>query len=171
MKKIILLLSTLALGVTMHAGSYQYSTTLFRPDDKQGDPDDMFDLDHHYAYTWGISSAVSGSGLNSYSGLKNQLGVNTGWSIDSVTLTFKDIWDWVVEPNDRLWVNLLDTNYTGNSNKDLKKGVKTFQDNADDIESNQAGSNYFNNKGTALSTWTASNGTSGSGGYWTDPNG
>ena len=76
-----------------------------------------------------------------------------------------------MEPNDRLWVNLLDTNYTGNSNKDLKKGVKTFQDNANDVESTQAASNYFNNKGTALSSWTASNGTSGTGGYWTDPNG
>jgi hypothetical protein len=143
----------------MHAGSYQYSTTLFRPDDKDGDPDDMFDLDHHYAYTWGITSAVSDKGLNTYTGLKNQLKVGSGWSVDCVTLTFKDIWDWVVEPNDRLWVNLLDTDYTSaHSGKDLKKGVTTFYDNADDIESNLPGSNYFNNKGTSL-------------GYWTDPNG
>lgn len=171
MKKIILLLCTLSLCVATHAAGYAYSTTIFRPDDKEGDRDDMFDLDHHYAYTWGISTAVTGNGLNTYSGLKDQLKVGSGWSIDSVTLTFKDIWDWVVEPNDRLWVNLLDTNYTGNSNKDLKKGVRAFQDNADDIESTAAGANYFNNKGTALSSWTASNGTSGTGGYWTDPNG
>jgi hypothetical protein len=132
---------------------------LFRPDDKEGDTDDMFDLDHHYAYTWGITDAVSGTGLNTYSGLKNQLAVGSGWSIDSVTLTFKDIWDWVVEPNDRLWVNLLDTDYTtAHYGKDLIKGVTSFEDNADDIESNLPGSNYFNNKGTAL-------------GYWTDPNG
>jgi len=127
MKKILLLLSILALCVTTHAGSYQYSTTVFRPDDKNGDdPDDVFDLDHHYAYTWGIADAAIDS-PNTYSGLKNQLAGGSGWSIDSVKLTFKDIWDWVVEPNDRLWVNLLDTDYTtAHSGKDLIKGVTSF---------------------------------------------
>jgi len=118
----------------------QASTYAFRPNDGQGDPDDVFDLDHHYAYTWGISGAT-------YDTFKAELG--HGSAITSATLTFYNIWDWINEPNDRLWVNLLDK---------PKKGVKTFADNADDIESTLPGSNYFNNQGTSL-------------GYWTDPNG
>jgi len=173
MKKILTFLCVLALTVSVHAaGMYQYTTTVFRPDDKEGDTDDMFDLDHHYAYTWGITAAVNQSGWGTYGNLKNQLQGGSGVTVQSVTLTFKDIWDWTVEPNDRLWVNMLDTEYDSqHSGKDLKKGVTSITDNADDVESTAPGSNYFNNKGTALSNWSASNGTSGTGGYWTDPKG
>lgn len=172
MKKLFFLFACSVLCLGAQAASYSTTTFVFRPDDKDGDPDDMFDLDHHYAYTWGITNTISSTGQTTYSNLKNQLTLGSGWYIESATITFKDIWDWVVEPNDRLWVNLLDTDYTtSHSGKDLKKGVTSIMDNADDIESTSPGSNYFNNQGTALSSWTASNGTSGTGGYWTDPNG
>lgn len=162
MKKISVVLGALLLCVTAQAVGYAYNTTLFRPGATKNSE---FELDHHYAYTWGISSAASYS-EHTYTELKGQL--KSGWSIDCVTLTFEDIWDWKIEAYDRLWVNLLDTDYKGNSSKDLKKGVKAIEDNAGDNDN----TNYFtNSKNTPLSNWTASNGTSGSGGYWTDPNG
>ena len=155
MKKFLPFLSTLLLCVTAYGGSYAYSETVFRPGSSKNSE---FELDHHYAYTWGISAAASYS-QNTYSDLKNQLKVGSGWSIECVTLTFEDIWDWVIEPNDRLWVNLVDTDYKGGSSKDLKKGVNEFYDNADDIESTNPGTNYFNNsKTTSLGYWTDVNG-------------
>lgn len=172
MKKISLLVGMLSLCVAMHAaGTWQYDTTVFRPNDGEGDTDDVFDLDHHYAYTWGVTGAVTQTGWNSYGELKNQVKAGTGWSVVSVTLTFKDIWDWVVEPNDRLWVNLIDTNYKpggDTSGRDLKKGVKTFEDNADDIESTNPGSNYFNGQGIGVGANAAPTSTTGGNGYWTD---
>jgi hypothetical protein len=53
--------------------------------------DDIFDLDHYYAYTWGIN-----------------LGSSTATTqINSATLTFTDIYNWRVE-QDHLYIHLLD---------------------------------------------------------------
>jgi len=156
MKKFSLFLGTLLLGVSMHAGSYVTSTTTFRTDPLNNNIE--FELDHHYAYTWGITSAANGS-QNTYTGLKDQLKVGTGWEVVSVKVTFEDIWDWVKEDNDRLWLTLVDTDFKGGSGKDLKKGVTEYSDNADDIESADPGKNYFKNDKTKVI------------GYWTDPKG
>jgi hypothetical protein len=52
---------------------------------------DVFDLDHYYAYTWGIDLGFS----------------TTDTPIVEAVLTFTDIYNWRVE-NDHLYVHLLD---------------------------------------------------------------
>jgi len=191
MKKIFLLITALSLCVAAHsAGTWVTSGYKFRPDDKQDDKDDMFDLDHHNAYTWGVSAsdAIVGSGYGTYNSLTSQL--KSGFAIQSATITFYNIWDWTEEQNDRLWVNLLDTNYNpSNDTKklvnghwvttpvlDLKKGVTTINDNADDIESTDPKSNYFYGEGVGVggpgpgTGGAPKDGTPGNG-YWTDPKG
>ncbi len=65
---------------------YLYADAVFVPPDR-----DIFDLDHYYAYTWGVNL---GSGT-----------VNT--PITSATLTFTDVYNWRVE-QDHLYIHLLD---------------------------------------------------------------
>lgn len=63
---------------------------------------DLYDLDHYYAYTWGID-----------------LGFTTSDTpIVEATLTFRDIYNWRVE-EDHLYVHLLDT---------APLGVRTYWD-------------------------------------------
>jgi len=138
MKKFIITLFAAALTLSVHASTYT-----FKPNDGEGDTDDMFDLDHHDAYTWGITAATTGN----YNTLKSQL--NGAYSITSAKITFYNIWDWVKEDNDRLWVRLLDT---------TKKGVKTYHDNAADVENPDPTSDYFYGQGTLINFWTDPNG-------------
>jgi hypothetical protein len=64
---------------------FVYADAVFVPSDA-----DIFDLDHYYAYTWGIN-----------------LGSSTTAPITSATLTFTDIYNWRVE-QDHLYIHLLD---------------------------------------------------------------
>ncbi len=66
---------------------------------------DIGDLDHHYAYTWGINWSLP-----------------TDTKITGVTLSIKNIWDWRVE-NDKLFIHLLDNPATG---------IKSILDNTND---------------------------------------
>ncbi|MCP4705583.1 MAG: PEP-CTERM sorting domain-containing protein [candidate division Zixibacteria bacterium] len=84
-------------------------------------PADIYDLDHYYAYTWGINWNSS------------------DYPITSAYLTFTNIQNWTSDPNDILYMNLLD-------NADV--GVHAI------YEKNTAG-NYFADKGgTLFDTWT-----------------
>lgn len=139
MKKLSTLLTLAVLAVAARA-----TTFTFQPGDA-----DLADLDHHYAYTWGITNTLSGTGTT-YSTLKAELA--SGYTITSATLTFTNIWDWVVEPNDRLWMHLLDN---------PRKNVRTVQDNPNDIETPT--NDYFSGQGLLLDT------PNSPGGFWTDP--
>jgi PEP-CTERM motif len=63
---------------------------------------DLSDLDHYYAYTWGIDNIVP-----------------AGEVITGAKLTITNIWDWTVE-DDILYVNMLDN---------PASGVNSFYDN------------------------------------------
>lgn len=86
MKKVLLftLLGLFILGVSSRAAIYQFMPT----------PADLYDLDHDYAYEWGINHDFGGE------------------TIHAARLTFTNIHDWRPENDDILYVNLLD-NATG----------------------------------------------------------
>jgi hypothetical protein len=92
MKKITFAVASLFAASIANAGTYTY-----QPVNK-----DLSDLDHYYAYTWGIDSTIP-----------------QGERITSATLTIKNIWDWTVE-DDILHVTLLDN---------PTSGVKSYYDN------------------------------------------
>ncbi|MFT3870305.1 MAG: hypothetical protein QM715_17795 [Nibricoccus sp.] len=121
------LLSLAALG--LFAITAQAATFTFTPNDGQGDLDDLGDLDHYYAYSWGIS----GSSVES---LRTSL-ISGGQQIQSAKLTIWNVWDWTVEP-DVLNINLLD---------DPTKNVVAYWD-------NQSGGNYFAPQGGFLTSWS-----------------
>ncbi|MBI5693851.1 MAG: hypothetical protein HZC55_27570 [Verrucomicrobia bacterium] len=122
-----------ALPTSSWAGTYT-----FRPS-----PNDLYDLDHGYAYTWGITSTTSG-GL--YSTLKSELAPGGGYDLTSAKITISQIYNWDVrDTSNTLFINLLDNPRTG---------VRTIADNPADTGVNQgAVSNYFDGK---ISTnWTS----------------
>ena len=80
------------------AGAVQAGVYTFTPS-----PFDLYDLDHHYYYTWGISWAG-----------------HADETITEAVLKYTNIWDWVVEPNDYLYTHLLDN---------PPAGVKQYYDN------------------------------------------
>ena len=82
MKKIVVLLVILAfLAVPASASVYYF----------QPDPYDMSDLDHYRYFSWGFEWQHPND------------------DVISVSLTFKNIQDYTVEPDDILYINLLDT--------------------------------------------------------------
>jgi hypothetical protein len=88
-------------------------------------PTDLYDLDHYSAYSWGIGWT------------------HTSEVITGAQLSFSKIYDWTVEANDTLWLNLL---------SNASSGVTVFNDNS-------AGGNYFQNySGMLLGTWSDPNG-------------
>jgi len=128
------LLSLIALGAL--AATAQATTYTFMPNDGSGNVADMFDLDHHYAYTWGIDGSSADA-------LRTSV-VSGGQQITSATLTIWNIWDWTVEPNDILNINLLD---------DTTKGVTSILDNPYDVELvDNAANDYFGSTGF-LTSW------------------
>ncbi len=82
MKKLLLLslVFVFAAGVTSQAAVYQFMPS----------PADLYDLDHDYAYSWGIDWT------------------HTDEVIHEARLTFHNIHDWRPEDGDILYMNLLD---------------------------------------------------------------
>ena len=98
---------------------------------------DLNDLDHHYAYEWGIKWTVP-----------------TGETITGATLKFQRIWDWTVE-QDRLYINLLDTPsfaFPSGSNNEWRQ----VQDNYNDTLNGNAFQNVAAK--VLLATWHDPNG-------------
>lgn len=87
-------LVVLALGASIASAQ---TTKTFTPS-----PSDLNDLDHKYAYTWGIDNIIP-----------------AGEKITGAKLVITNIWDWQVE-QDILYVNMLDN---------PASGVKEFYDN------------------------------------------
>ena len=113
MKKLTLL--TLLIGlIALSAGPANAGIWTFTPD-----PADLYDLDHSWAYTWGLE------------GYQFE-------DVTEVTLTFHDIRDWTVEPDDILYIRLLD---------DAPLGVTQYWD-------NKADGDYFEGQGVPVGTWS-----------------
>jgi PEP-CTERM motif len=107
----------LATGLFVASFANAQSTKIYTPTDQ-----DLGDLDHYYATSWGISDTPLAADRK----------------VTGATLTIKNIYDWVKEDNDILYVSLLDNPGTG---------IKTFYD-------NQVGGDYFAGTGTSIGTWT-----------------
>jgi hypothetical protein len=71
-------------------------------------------LAHGTAYTWGITNASTSSSVNTLSALETAI-KNGSQRISSVTLTLTGIYDWTVEPDDVLYVDILNKLSTGAS--------------------------------------------------------
>jgi hypothetical protein len=74
---------------------------------------DLKDLDHSSAVSWGFDLAKSG------------LNLGTGWTITSATISIKNINDWTIESNDKLFIDLLDNPVLGTN------GQKYYSDTND----------------------------------------
>ncbi len=104
------MISLMALGLV---GAAHCNIYTFAPS-----PSDLNDLDHFYYYTWGIKWSLP----------KNQV-------IVEAELKFKNIYDWIDEPNDHLYSHLL--------NVDPPVGVKSYYD-------DQGGGDNFAGKGVVI---------------------
>jgi len=123
MKKLLSLLAICAL-----TGAVQAASFTFKPNDGQGNTADMFDLDHYYAYSWGVNGTSADT-------LRTSL-ISGGQQITSVKLTIWNVWDWTVE-TDILNIHLLN-NPTA--------GITSIYD-------NQSGGDYFAKQGGFLTSW------------------
>lgn len=118
MKKTIALIAALGF-IIFGAGAANATVYNYTPS-----PIDLYDLDHYSAYAWGIqwdhaSEAITGA-----------------------QLSFTSIYDWTVETEDTLWLNLL---------SNATSGVTQYSDNSP--------TNYFQNwDGSLLGTWSDLNG-------------
>jgi hypothetical protein len=89
MKKIlylVLIFAILSITPICKADTFTFSPT----------PPDLYDLDHHYYFTWGINWELP-----------------SGHTLVDVTLTIKKIDDWTNEDGDHLYIHLLDSATAG----------------------------------------------------------
>lgn len=104
----------------------QAGTFTFIPADN-----DLFDLDHTYAYRWQINWSLP-----------------AGETIVGASLFFDNIYNWAHEDNDILYLRLMDSSPSGGY--DLGGGIRRYQD-------NEGGGDYFSSYGIRLTTYTDSN--------------
>lgn len=113
--------ATVCAGMMVGPSSAGADVFTFQPTPRA----DLWDLDHNQAYTWGINWSVP-----------------TGQEIRRVTLFIDNMNDWTVEPNDILYVHLLDNPALGG---------KAFTD-------SENPSDYFQGQGMLLTTYTDDDG-------------
>ena len=113
MKKLALLLLLISF-IALSSGSVNAGIWTFRPD-----PADLNGLDHHWAYTWGMEWAQYEE-------------------VTEVTLTFHYIQDYVVEPDDILYMRLFDN---------APLGVTEYWD-------NKEFGDYFEGQGVFIDSWS-----------------
>jgi hypothetical protein len=102
-KKFSIICISAALAVMAHANSYTFQPL----DTISGDSNhnDLGDLDHTQAYTWGINGTSETS-------LKNQLA--SGYHITSAVISIKNIYNWDKSDTDnQLFIHLLDNPLAG----------------------------------------------------------
>lgn len=124
MKKLAIFCCILILIFTFSTA--QAGTYSFTPSDN-----DMFDLDHTYAYAWRISWSLP-----------------TGENVVGASLFFDEIYNWAHEDNDILYLRLMDSSPSGGS--DMGGGIRRYQD-------NEGGGDYFGSRGIRLTTYTDPN--------------
>ena len=119
---VILVITAALLGCSGIAGAMSYTFTPYALDSsdgyEDGDPDDLFDLDHYKAVSWGINK----TGID----LEREF-------ITSAVLRFDDIRNWDGNTND-LYVRLVENTPT----TPLNSGVASFYD-------GQVSGDYFAN--------------------------
>ena len=124
MKRKQLILFSIIACLLIPSFSYAVIDTFTPPDH------DMYDLDHWYYYTWGIEGNIP-----------------NGDQITEATLTFKNIWDWIDETNDHLYVHLLDNPIAGLTS----------------VYDAQGGGDYFSGQGVLIDDWSDGAGGSATG--------
>ena len=113
----VLIVFFLFIGLMIVPSSYATVVYEFQPD-----PANLFNLNHPYYYTWGINWNLP-----------------TDQTITSVTLTYKDIWNWTyAEPNNFLYTHFLDS---------ASPGVSQVLD-------GMADGDDFSGQGVLLGVWT-----------------
>jgi hypothetical protein len=113
------LLFVIAFGLAATT-SANAGLTVFRPT-----PNDLSELPHAEYFTWGINFTLP-----------------SNEKITGAVLTFTNIWDWVKESDDHLFIHLLDN---------PKAGVTSYVD-------NQGGGDNFAKQGKLVSSWSDSAG-------------
>jgi hypothetical protein len=111
------------LGLAAASASADIITTEFVPDSPS-----INNLNHDYAYSWGINSSSI-----------------AGHEILAATLTIDNIRDWIVEPDDVLYIRLLDTAPLGVQQAGVDGQAGT--------DGNGTG-DYFEGQGISLVTFT-----------------
>lgn len=114
MKKIIV--AAVFMWLALAGTSTQAAVYYFTPPQP-----DLQDLDHYDYKSWGIDWTQ-----------------HVGERITGATLTFRNIWDWTQEWNDRLYIHLLDN---------PRLGVRTYFD-------DQRGGDNWSGRGPHITTWT-----------------
>ena len=113
MRKLWIVIAVCALTLSVlgaaHAGSYE-----LKPN-----PVDLWELDHHYYYSWGINWSIP-----------------TGEKIVDATLSISHIDDWTNEANDALYIHLLDN---PNSGTNKFYDAESYGDNRGDPSLNTQG--------------------------------
>jgi hypothetical protein len=80
-------------------------------------------LAHGTAYTWGLSPTANSTG-STLGSLESA--IKSGQIVTSATLTITGIYDWTNEPDDVLYVNLLNDTKTGNASYEYNSNPSTF---------------------------------------------
>jgi hypothetical protein len=114
---IMLAVTMMSASAVAHAGVYSFSPA----------PADLWDLDHYRYYSWGISWSIP-----------------SGEYITEAVLFFDDINNWALEPNDALFIHLLD---------DPALGVRSFND-SDSYNGGQLPHDNWAGHGVLIATYT-----------------
>jgi hypothetical protein len=91
MKRTFLLVAAISSLIFFTFVTADATVYTFKPYDSSGTKTDIMDLDHNMYYDWRI--------------LWN---IPTGETITGIDLTFSDIYNWQSEPNDKLYLHILD---------------------------------------------------------------
>lgn len=92
LKSVFFAAMAVSIPIVANAGTYTFTDT------------GLQDLAHGTAYTWGLSSSANVTGTE-LGALENA--VKSGQTIENVTLTITGLYDWTDEPDDVLYVNIL----------------------------------------------------------------
>jgi hypothetical protein len=121
LKSVIFAALAVIIPLAADAGTYTFTDT------------GLDDLAHGTAYTWGLSSSanVTGTELGAL-----EQAVKSGQVIENVTLTITDLYDWTDEPDDVLYVNIL------NKVKHTNGGNNSYEYNSDPVTYDSAAAGF-----------------------------
>lgn len=132
----------MVLMAVSQASALSSFTQSFKPVDATGAGDsnynDLEDLDHYYAYRWGLNYSIP-----------------AGYDLAGARLIFKDIRNWDSNPN-RLYLRLLDTTsgMVGVTKFSDNANDNTFDDYFDDFVGNDIHLHTYQNLSTTAATQT-----------------
>jgi hypothetical protein len=102
----------IAIAALLPLAAHATSTTYTFSDTTDGTSSTLDTLADGTAYTWGISNSSTSSSINTLTALENAIHGNKQ-SISTVTLTLTGINNWASEPEDVLYVDILNGVQTG----------------------------------------------------------